>query len=115
MFACSTTLPVYAEGGFFPSLTVIFGLILLYTVGLAVVVTAIVYVVVKLLRRQLRPRIGRMFVVALANWTIGLAVYLSGALDPYMDDFQATMLGLALTFSIAGLVGFRTAIPTNPQ
>ena len=115
VLACGIALPAHAEGGYFPSLTVVFGLILLYTVGFAAVATAVAYGAVKLLRRQHRLRIGRMFTVALASWTVGLVVYLSGVFDPYLDEYQAAIVGLGMTIGLIGVVELLTATPTTPQ
>jgi dolichyl-phosphate-mannose--protein O-mannosyl transferase len=89
------------------------GLMLAYLLGVPVVVTALVYVAMKLVRRQKKLRVLKLFAVAFAAWAVGLLVFLNRSLDLYLGETPAMWVGGACVFgcTLAAALRFGTTGP----
>ena len=113
LFACSVALPARAEGGSYPSATLLLGFLFLYTLGIPIAAAAAAYMVLKLIRRQMRPKIKMLLLTTGLTWGSGLALYLLDILKlPFHDD-GATLLGAATSLAAAVAFGLWTA-PATP-
>jgi hypothetical protein len=101
LLASCYALPAAAEGGYFPSLGVLFVLALAYLLLVPIIATALVYGTMKLVRSQQGVRGKRVFVVAFCTWIAGMLVFNYSSLGYYLSDSAAIAVGGVLVFGVA--------------
>jgi hypothetical protein len=101
LLACCYALPAAAEGGYFPSLGVLFVLALAYLLLVPIIAMALVYGTMKLVRPQQAVRCKRVFVAAFCTWIAGMLIFNYSSLGHYLSDSAAIAVGGVLVLGIA--------------
>ena len=106
LVACCYALPVAAEGGYFPSLGVLFVLALAYLLLVPIIAMALVYRTMKMLRPQQTFHGQRVFVVVFCTWIAGMLVFNYSSLGHYLSDSAAITVGGVVVLGIAFSTAF---------
>lgn len=89
----------------YPSVQLLLGIVLLYTLGVPIAVAVLAYAVLKLIRRQTQFRIKVLFIAGAVTWGISLTLYLMDIIKLPFNSDVATILGGALSLGVAVAFG----------